>query len=257
MSLQSLLALGFILRADVLFIGYQRDLGVDNNILFIRQMNNDIGLQTAAILLGKAGLGFVFVTFAQAGFFQHPLQYHFTPVASGFAVPFQSSGKVHRLGTHSLIDLLKLGNLFFQRAAVAGFLVINMIHPRPEFLELVTKRRQQRFQCLAAGFVKSLLFLLKDRVGELLKLSRQLVSGLLQQSHFFIVRLGLFFQSRCQAGVFVGLFKILLTQLGQFPVHSLALGRCRLQFDCVSPGVHFDRTNGHIGCATTPKITQQ
>ena len=98
---QMVAALVLILAVDIFFPADQGDLGVDDDILAFRQVNEHIGFLQPIAAVPESSLGFILDTPPEAGSFQHPLEYHLSPVALDSGIPFECLGQVYRL----LIDL--------------------------------------------------------------------------------------------------------------------------------------------------------
>ena len=223
MLLQRRLARVIIVRIKVAFIRHQRHFGVNHHIFTLRQPHDHIRLHSRAGVVFDTHLRFVFISFPQSRGLQHAGQHHFSPVALGFVIPFQRAGQVDRFLRHLRIQLLEIANLMRQRVPLAGFLTKAVLHLTAKTVQLFAQRRQQAVEALAVLFVNAAVAVLKNSVGEVLKLFAE---ALLAVDHLadFVFRMQLggfktgsdFAEIGLQRGVDI-------SQVAQLVVEQLAL----------------------------------
>src|SRR5271165_4860393 len=96
---------------DVIGVGVEGDLGIDDEVTAAGQVDDDIsacGFTAAAVLLFDIGEGLlegVLLALAQAGFFEQVAQDELAPVALGLGGAAQGGGEVVGLGGELLVEL--------------------------------------------------------------------------------------------------------------------------------------------------------
>ena len=82
------LSLALLIRFSgmVLLIGDQGDLGVNDHVLFFREVEQDIGLKALTVLVTMTGLNLILMAIAETGLFEQLFKLHLAPAASGLTV---------------------------------------------------------------------------------------------------------------------------------------------------------------------------
>ena len=86
--------------ADSAVVIHQRDFAVDDQVLAVRQLDDEVGEFAPALIVLEAGLGVVVFARLQPRQFQGALQLGLPPVAGGFLVALQGRGQVGGLAVH-------------------------------------------------------------------------------------------------------------------------------------------------------------
>ena len=162
-------------------VGGQRHLGVDDDVLLLRQVDNHVGLVALALLHLDIDLGVVLVALAQAAFAEDPRQHHFTPVALLLAVTLEGAGQRRRLLGHAGIELGEALQLELEAVALGRLLSVGLPHLTAKALELLFERGEQQIEAVLVQFAEVAGVLLEDPVGEILELLAEALLRLLLQ----------------------------------------------------------------------------
>ncbi|EEF93814.1 hypothetical protein CATMIT_01549, partial [Catenibacterium mitsuokai DSM 15897] len=168
-----------VLGADVLLVGDQRHLRVDDHVPVFGQVQGHVRA-ALAVLGAVAFLHVVFLAAAQAGGLQHPLQHQFAPRALGLVGALERGGEVLGVLAERLVERHQLAHLLAQRGAVAGFVVVDGLDPGLELGQLLLQRIEQLAQVAAVLLGEAPALLFQDLVGEVAELRAELVAHLAQ-----------------------------------------------------------------------------
>ena len=200
-----------VIGTDKLLIRRQADFGVDHHLLVARQQDQHVRLKALAIRPFKADLGLILAALFEPGMLKHPLQNQLAPVALGL-LPFQGARQVGGFVAQAQVKLLQTLQLFAQREALTGFLLITFFNALFERLNALFKRVEQLAQTLIAGLRKTLFALIKNLAGQFRKLRAQFISRPLQIAQTLLMA----FLLLAQFGAQTGSLSAKVTQLGFF-----------------------------------------
>ena len=158
-----------VIGTDKLLIRRQADFGVDHHLLVARQQDQHVRLKALAIRPFEADLGLILAALFEPGMFKHPLQNQLAPVALGL-LAFQGAREVGGFVAQAQVKLLQTLQLFAQREALTGFLLVTFFNALFERLDALFKRVEQLAQTLIAGLRKTLFALIENLAGQFRKL---------------------------------------------------------------------------------------
>ncbi len=121
-------------------VAVERELGINNNVTFSRQVDDNIRLFEFSPAVTDGNLCFKLRARTQTGFFQQFFQHHFAPLSLELVLALQSPGKVNRILTYPFIEIFEVLNLFDQGYPVPRFPVIDIFHSFPEAIKLFPYR---------------------------------------------------------------------------------------------------------------------
>ncbi|MCY1296454.1 hypothetical protein D9M70_458400 [compost metagenome] len=90
---QGYASLGVILGVDVTGVGVERHLGVDDEVLALRQVDDHVWA-LATLFVGKADLALEVAALDQPGALQHVLQDQLTPITLGLLLPLEGGSQI-------------------------------------------------------------------------------------------------------------------------------------------------------------------
>ena len=105
MRCQRLLFFLFVLGIYELLERREGHLGVDNNPLAIRQVDDDIGPESATLGVRRTRLAVVLDAFSQACFLEDRLENHLTPGALRLGLALERPGQITGFVHHCLVEL--------------------------------------------------------------------------------------------------------------------------------------------------------
>ena len=111
MRVQKSLSRRFFSGIHSLFVGHQRHLAIEHNLLAIGQKDDEIRVVGAAILAAKQHLRIKMRALVQAGRFQRAFQLHFAPVAQGFLIALERTRQCLRIMGHFHAHVHQLADL--------------------------------------------------------------------------------------------------------------------------------------------------
>ena len=124
---EGLLPFPFLLGVEGAFPAEQGDLGVDDDVLAFRQVDDDIGFAQAVVPVPEALLALVFVAAAQARLFEHLLEDQLAPVALNLLVALQRPGEIEGLDADPLIELAQVADLLLQGGPLACIAQVDVV----------------------------------------------------------------------------------------------------------------------------------
>ena len=179
----------------------KRHLGVHDNRLVARKIDDEIRFLKLAVLGSQADLRIVFPSSFQARDFKNSLDNELSPVALGFRIAFYGRGEVIGLGAYFIIQFLQLPDLFKQFRHSRGIILVHVVDPFAKPLELLTERREQAVELFLILIGKCFAFFLENPVGEVFEFHFHLGLRILKQLQFFLRDLAFVLQVRLEPGV--------------------------------------------------------
>ena len=116
----------------------------------IRQAQDDVGAESAAIVSGEAFLSEVILSLDESGGFEETIEDEFAPRSAGLGLAFERVGEGVGFVGDTDVELAELLDLRFERGAVLAIGFVNEIHTLAEVGELLAERSEN---CLNLGFV--------------------------------------------------------------------------------------------------------
>ena len=122
------------------FIGGERDLRVHDDRFAARQVDDEIRTLRCAVLGAQHGLDLVFASVLQAGSLQQPLDDQLAPIALALGVALDGACQMVGLVADFIAQRLKLPHLFQQAGGLLGTVLVHLVDPFPETVELFPQR---------------------------------------------------------------------------------------------------------------------
>jgi hypothetical protein len=171
---------GGIVGVHIARVRVERDLGVDHQVLVLRQRQHDV--RAAPAFFGvEADFAAVVLAFAQARAIEHVAQHQFAPVALHLGLALERHRQAMRLFGDLPVQFLQLAQFGAQRCLLLDVLGVDLLHLHLELGHAFAQRIDDLTQ---AGFVvlgETLALFFEDLAGQRLELVGEFVLRLGQQ----------------------------------------------------------------------------